>query len=167
MVAVADPMAQRYGELVKVLFLVGFWSAATSSILGGWNAAAYLFSDYVRTARRVPDDQADGILSEKSKYFRGFLVWCCFPPMLLFSLNEPVLLVIIYAALGALFLPFMAATLMYLLNSKRITNAFRNKVDGQRRAERVRAALRRHRGGGDPRPVLASSATRLMNGESR
>jgi Mn2+/Fe2+ NRAMP family transporter len=130
LVTVADPMAQRYGEVVKVLFLVGFWSAATSSILGGWNAAAYLFADYVRTARRVPDDQADGYLSERSKYFRGFLVWCCFPPMLLFSLDEPVLLVIIYAALGALFLPFMAATLLYLLNSKKITNAFRNKAMG-------------------------------------
>jgi Mn2+/Fe2+ NRAMP family transporter len=130
LVTVADPMAQRYGELVKVLFLVGFWSAATSSILGGWNAAAYLFADYVRTARRAPDEQADHYLSERSKYFRGFLVWCAFPPMLLFSLDEPVLLVIIYAALGALFLPFMAATLLYLLNSKQVANAFRNKVMG-------------------------------------
>jgi Mn2+/Fe2+ NRAMP family transporter len=130
LVAVSDPMAQRYGELVKVMFLVGFWSAATSSILGGWNAAAYLFSDYVRTARRAPDEQAGAYLSEKSKYFRGFLVWCAFPPMVLFALDEPVLLVIIYAALGALFLPFMAATLLYLLNSKQITKAFRNKVMG-------------------------------------
>ncbi|MGH3366898.1 MAG: Nramp family divalent metal transporter, partial [Nocardioidaceae bacterium] len=102
LVAVSDPMAAKYGEAVKWLFLIGFWSAATSSILGGWNAAAYLFGDYVRTVRRAPDDKADKYLSETNLWFRGFLVWCAFPPMLLFTFNEPVLLVIIYAALGAL-----------------------------------------------------------------
>jgi Mn2+/Fe2+ NRAMP family transporter len=128
LVAVAGPMSDRYGELVKWLFLIGFWSAATSSILGGWNAAAYLFGDYVRTVRRAPDDQADRYLSETNPWFRGFLVWCAFPPMLLFTLDEPVILVIVYAALGALLLPFMAATLLYLLNSRRIDRSFRNTL---------------------------------------
>jgi Mn2+/Fe2+ NRAMP family transporter len=128
LVAVSGPMADRYGELVKWLFLLGFWAAATSSILGGWNAAAYLFGDYVRTARKAPDDEADNYLSERNVWFRGFLVWCAFPPMLLFMLDEPVLLVIIYAALGALLLPFMAGTLLYLLNSRRIESSFRNKI---------------------------------------
>ncbi|MEJ7771736.1 MAG: Nramp family divalent metal transporter [Geodermatophilaceae bacterium] len=128
LVAVSDPMAAKYGEAVKWLFLIGFWSAATSSILGGWNAAAYLFGDYVRTVLRAPDDQADKYLSETNVWFRGFLVWCAFPPMLLLSLGEPVLLVIIYAALGALLLPFMAGTLLYLLNSGAIETGFRNKI---------------------------------------
>lgn len=128
LVALSDPMAERYGPAVKWLFLIGFWSAATSSILGGWNAAAYLFGDYVRTARRAPDDQAENYLSETNRYFRGFLVWCAFPPMLLFMVDEPVLLVVIYAALGALFLPFMAGTLLYLLNSRRIGTSFRNRI---------------------------------------
>lgn len=128
LVAISGPMADEYGAAVKWLFLVGFWSAATSSILGGWNAAAYLFADYVRTAREAPQDQADHYLSEKSPYFRGFLVWCAFPPMLLFMVGEPVLLVIIYAALGALLLPFMAGTLLYLLNSERVGAGYRNKI---------------------------------------
>ena len=128
LVAVSGPMAERYGEVVKWLFLIGFWSAATSSILGGWNAAAYLFGDYVRTARRAPESEDDKYLSETNVWFRGFLVWCAFPPMLLFSLEEPVLLVIIYAALGALLLPFMAGTLLYLLNSRRVETDFRNKI---------------------------------------
>ena len=128
LVAVSGPMADKYGEAVKWLFLIGFWSAATSSILGGWNAAAYLFGDYVRTARQAPEDQTDKYLSETNVWFRGFLVWCAFPPMLLLMLDEPVLLVIIYAALGALLLPFMAGTLLYLLNSRRIETSFRNKI---------------------------------------
>jgi Mn2+/Fe2+ NRAMP family transporter len=128
LVAIGGPMADRYGDVVKWLFLIGFWAAATSSILGGWNAAAYLFGDYVRTVRRAPQSDADQYLSETNVWFRGFLVWCAFPPMLLFTLEEPVLLVIIYAALGALLLPFMAATLLYLLNSRRVEADYRNKI---------------------------------------
>ena len=128
LVAVAGPMGERFGPVVPWLFLIGFWSACASSILGGWNAAAYLFADYVRTAKRVPEDQAEKYLSEKSPYFRAFLVWCTFPPMLLFAFGEPVLLVIIYAALGALLLPFMAITLIWLLNSARVERPYRNKI---------------------------------------
>jgi Mn2+/Fe2+ NRAMP family transporter len=128
LVAVAGPLSQEYGALVKWLFLIGFWSATTSSILGGWNASAYLFADYVRAAFRAREGQDDKYLSEKSRYFRWFLVWCAFPPMILFTLESPVLLVIVYAALGALLLPFMAITLLYLLNSRRIGASYRNKI---------------------------------------
>lgn len=128
LVAVSDPLAAQFGAFAKWLFLIGFWAAVSSSILGGWNAAAYLFADYVRTVRRVPEDQAQEYLSEKSIYFRGFLLWCTFPPMLLFAFGQPVLLVIIYAALGALLLPFMAITLLWLLNRGNIAREYRNKI---------------------------------------
>jgi hypothetical protein len=38
--------------------------------------------------------------------------------MLLLTFDEPVLIVIIYASLGALFMPFLAITLMWLLNRR-------------------------------------------------
>lgn len=128
LVAISDPMAQEFGAFVKWVFLIGFWSATTGSILGGWNAAAYLFADYARTVSRAPDEKADAYLSEKSRYFRGFLVWCAFPPMILHAFGQPVYLVIIYAALGALLVPFMAATLLWLLNFGSIPRDFRNKI---------------------------------------
>lgn len=127
LVAISGPMGEQFGPVVPWVFLIGFWSATTSSILGGWNAAAYLFADYVRTVKRVPDDQADKHLNERSPYFRLFLVWCAFPPMLLFAFGEPVLLVIVYAALGALLMPFMALTLLWMLN-KRVDRDYRNKI---------------------------------------
>ncbi|MQA04969.1 MAG: divalent metal cation transporter [Streptosporangiales bacterium] len=128
LVTLAGPLSERFGTFIKWLFLVGFWSAAAGSILGGWNAGAYLFADYARTVSKAPDEKADTYLTEKSWYFRGFLVWCAFPPMLLHAFDEPVLLVIIYAALGALFVPFMAGTLLWLLNSRNIEKDFRNKI---------------------------------------
>ena len=126
LVALSDPLAARFGTWAGWLFLLGFWSATTSSILGAWNGSAYLFADFVRTTRRVPDEQAENYLSEKSLYFRGFLVWITFPPMVLLFFGQPVFLVIIYAALGALFLPFLAITLLWLMNSASIPRQYRN-----------------------------------------
>ncbi len=74
----------------------------------------------------MPEEEAEE-LSEKSIYFRGFLAYCAFPPMVLFAFGEPVLMVIIYAALGALLLPYMAITLLWLLN-RRVARDYRNRI---------------------------------------
>ncbi|CAN5125208.1 Nramp family divalent metal transporter [soil metagenome] len=126
LVALSDPIEQRFGAVASWLFLLGFWSATTSSILGAWNGGAYLFADFVRTLRRVPDERSGEYLSNKSWFFRGFLIWITFPPMLLLTFDEPVTLVIVYAALGALFMPFLAVTLLWLLNSGRVADEYRN-----------------------------------------
>lgn len=125
LVTLSDPIAQRFGVVASWLFLIGFWAAATSSITGAWNGGAYIFGDLVRTIRRVPEEQGEEYLSEKGILFRAFLVWITFPPMLLFTLDEPVLVVIIYASLGALFMPFLAITLLWLLN-RRVTREYRS-----------------------------------------
>ena len=116
LVALSDPIAQRFGAVASWLFLIGFWAAATSSITGAWNGGAYLFGDLVRTLRRVPEEEGEAYLSEKGVFFRLFLVWITFPPMLLLAFDEPVTIVIVYASLGALFMPFLAVTLLWLLN---------------------------------------------------
>jgi Mn2+/Fe2+ NRAMP family transporter len=126
LVALSDPIAERFGTVASWLFLIGFWAAATSSITGAWNGGAYLFGDLVRTLRRVAEDgEGERYLSETSIFFRAFLVWITFPPMLLFSFDEPVTIVIIYASLGALFMPFLAITLLWLLNL-RVPREFRS-----------------------------------------
>jgi Mn2+/Fe2+ NRAMP family transporter len=127
-VALADPIQERFGVVARWLFLIGFWAAATSSIVGAWNGSAYLFADAVRTSRDVPDERAEEYLSEKSIYFRAMLVWISFPSMLLLIFDEPVLLIIVYAAMGALFLPFLATTLLWLLNSSRVAPEHRNGI---------------------------------------
>jgi Mn2+/Fe2+ NRAMP family transporter len=82
----------------------------------------------VRTIREVSDEEASECLSEKSIFFRGFLAWMTFPPMVLLAFGEPVLLMIIYASLDALFLPFLAITLLILLNSQRVAPEYRNRL---------------------------------------
>src|SRR5215211_3362061 len=128
LVALVDPLQDRFGLLARWAFLIGFWAVATGAMLGAWNGGAHLFADTIRTIREVPDEQAADYLSEKSIFFRGFLAWMSFPPMILLAFGEPVLLVIVYASLGALFLPFLAITLLILLNSQRVTPEYRNRL---------------------------------------
>jgi len=128
LLALVDPMQDQFGLLARWAFLIGFWAVATGAMLGAWNGGAHLFADCVRTIREVPDEEASDYLSEKSIFFRGFLAWMSFPPMILLDFGEPVLLVIIYASLGALFLPFLAITLLILLNSQRVAPEYRNRL---------------------------------------
>jgi len=118
LVELSNPIAERFGPVASWLFLIGFWAAATSSITGAWNGGAYLFGDLIRTIRRVPEEEGEEYLSEKGFFFRAFLVWITFPPLILLTFDEPVLIVIIYASLGAFFMPFLAITLIWLLNRR-------------------------------------------------
>ncbi|MBA3999130.1 MAG: iron transporter, partial [Brevundimonas sp.] len=58
--------------------------------------------------------------------FRGYLLWLTFPPMMLLFLGRPFGLIVAYGVLGALFMPFLALTLMWLLNSERTPKAWRS-----------------------------------------
>ena len=93
-----------------------------------------LVTDFVRTRReavaRTPEQlAAAGQLSddaERSLPFRAYLLWLTFPPMLLLFLGRPFALVVPYGALGAFFMPFLAITLLWLLNSSRTPREWRN-----------------------------------------
>lgn len=125
LVTLADLLGERFGESVRWLFLIGFWAASFTSLLGTWSGVPYLFADFVRTVRKGRGD-ADKPVSEKSPAYRAYLFWLTFPPMLLLLLGKPVGLIIAYGALGALFMPFLALTLLWLLNSKRVNKEYRN-----------------------------------------
>jgi Mn2+/Fe2+ NRAMP family transporter len=126
LVPFADSLGDRLGGVTQWLFLLGFFSAAYSSLVGAWNGFAHLFADYVRTAHPKHEQGRDAPPTEREPAFRWFLVWITFPPMVLLFFDQPVFLVIVYAALGALFLPFLAGTLLWLLNSSRVKPEFRN-----------------------------------------
>jgi Mn2+/Fe2+ NRAMP family transporter len=128
LVALVDPLQERFGLLARWVFLICFWAVATGAMIGAWNGGAHLFADTVRTIRGVPDEEAAEYLSERSPYFRGFLAWMTFPPMILLAFGQPIALVIVYASLGALFLPFLAITLLLLLNSGRVAPEYRNRI---------------------------------------
>ncbi|MGI6879351.1 Nramp family divalent metal transporter [Microbacterium sp. gxy059] len=118
-------LRDRYGDFIGVWFLVGFWAAGLSSVLGVWNGVSLMFADFMGNVTGKgsahPDARAGG------KWCKTYLLWLTFPPMLLLILDQPIFLVLLYGFLGALFMPFLAVTLLPLLNTDRVPRAYRNR----------------------------------------
>ncbi len=117
---------ERYGDVVGTGFLVGFWAAAFSSLIGVWNGVSLMFADYWGNVRGLTSGHADTRVG--GKYFKFYLVWLTFPPMVLLLLGRPIGLILAYGVLGALFMPFLAVTLLGLLNGTRVSAEWRNSV---------------------------------------
>jgi Mn2+/Fe2+ NRAMP family transporter len=119
-------LSDRYGAVVGTGFLIGFWAASFSSLIGVWNGVSLMFADYWGNMRGLTSGHGDTRVD--GKYFRYYLVWLTFPPMLLFPLGRPFALILAYGVLGALFMPFLAVTLLGLLNGTRVPVEWRNGV---------------------------------------
>ncbi|MFC7344169.1 Nramp family divalent metal transporter [Saccharopolyspora griseoalba] len=118
-----DTLAADYGQWARIPFLIGFFAVSFSSLIGVWNGVSLLFGDWWRTIRLPKDAESSaeshaGLTS--SPAYRGYVLWLTFPPMALLFLDKPFLLTVTYGVLGALFMPFLAGTLLFLLNSSRV-----------------------------------------------
>ena len=117
-------LTAKYGDVIGYAFLVGFFAAAFSSVIGVWNGVSLMFADFWANIRGKGSDHPDA--KAGGKYFRFFLLWLTIPPMSLLALDQPVFLVLLYGVLGALFMPFLAVTLLPLLNTHRVPKEWRN-----------------------------------------
>ena len=121
LLGLSQVLSARFGSTVAVLFLVGFAATSVSSLLGVWQGMSLFFSDWWYQLRGGEEGGHEG-----SNAYRFYLSWLTFPPMVLLFADRPLLLVIIYGAFGALFMPFLAITLLLLNNSKRLPAEARN-----------------------------------------
>ena len=106
----ADRLAEAVGPAGRWIFLVGFWGAVFSSLLGVWQSIPYLFADFMRLRTGSP------VELRKSTPYRLWVLLVAIVP--LFLLNAPVREIqLTYGVLGAMFLPLLALTLL-LLNTR-------------------------------------------------
>ena len=115
---------ERFNPFVATMFLVGFWATSFSSLLGVWNGVSLMFSDFITHVRGK--SKKDMATTQKSWSFRAFALWLTFPPMMLLFMDRPFGLIVAYGVLGSLFMPFLAGTLLWLLNSDRVPKEWRN-----------------------------------------
>jgi Mn2+/Fe2+ NRAMP family transporter len=114
----------------KYVFLLGFWGAVFTSLLGVWQGVPYLFADFLRLRRAPTMDAGTGggeaaDLKSGRAYKAYLLALAFFPLTLLWFKVQSVQLV--YGIVGALFMPFVALTLLILNNRVRLVGpAFRN-----------------------------------------
>lgn len=124
--ALANKMGEVTGETGKWIFLIGFWGAVFSSMIGVWHGIPYLFADFVQLKFKR------GILGQsqlaQSKYYKYYVIYLALPPIILLFMAKPVWIVILYAVAGAFFMPFLAMTLLYLNNRFRWLKQFKNSI---------------------------------------
>ncbi|MEU8894205.1 Nramp family divalent metal transporter [Streptomyces sp. NPDC048442] len=125
----------KFGVVTAKLFLIGFFATSFGALVGVWHGVSLMFADFVERFQRerktgqpvtgMAEEVAAG-KREKSKPFRAYLLWLTFPPMALLWLDQPFGLVVVYGVLGAFFMPFLALTLVWLLNTDRTPGEWRN-----------------------------------------
>ncbi|PWS43677.1 iron transporter [Streptomyces sp. ZEA17I] len=132
LIDLGEVLEDRFGGATATLFLIGFFATSFSSLIGVWHGVSLMFADFVERFRAPAGGEKEHAGPEtvdrqqRSVPFRAYLLWLTFPPMALLWLDEPFGLVIAYGVLGAFFMPFLALTLLWLLNSSRTPREWRN-----------------------------------------
>ncbi|QQM41091.1 Nramp family divalent metal transporter [Streptomyces liliifuscus] len=149
LIQLGDILEDEYGTATAKFFLIGFFATSFTSLIGVWHGVSLMFADFVERYRKDRAGRATGegktpagkatsgegttsgeeVASgarERSWPFRAYLLWLTFPPIVLLFQGEPFRLIILYGVLGAAFLPFLALTLVWLLNSSRTPAEWRN-----------------------------------------
>lgn len=116
LIQMASMLQQSLGTAGQWIFLVGFWGAAFSSLLGVLQGVPYLFADLACCWRGRGETKLDYVAASQGPEYRGYLLFLAFFPMGLLLYDRPIWLVVIYAAVSSLFLPFLTATLLLMNN---------------------------------------------------
>ncbi|MFJ7075063.1 Nramp family divalent metal transporter [Streptomyces sp. NPDC098781] len=129
LIQLGDILEAEYGTATAKFFLIGFFATSFTSLIGVWHGVSLMFADFVARFRGQGEQKGAEVASgarERSWPFRAYLLWLTFPPIVLLFQDQPFRLVIVYGVLGAAFMPFLAGTLLWLLNSSRAPREWRN-----------------------------------------
>ncbi|HWP84569.1 MAG TPA: Nramp family divalent metal transporter [Terriglobia bacterium] len=111
----AEQLELVLGPVGKWLFLLGFWGAVFTSLLGVWQSAPYLFADYLALRRARSPQEYRSLDLKRTPAYRSFLIAIALVPMItLWLAVERIQLA--YAVMGAAFMPLLAVTLLVLNN---------------------------------------------------
>jgi Mn2+/Fe2+ NRAMP family transporter len=133
LVACADALesgaAARFGGGVaaaaRATFLIGLWAAVFTSTLGVWQGVPYLFADFIRGLRND-----EGEVDERSTMYRGYLLYLAIPPTIFLYLGRPVWVIKLYTVTGGLFMPVLAASLLWLTTRRDRMGDLRSRWPG-------------------------------------
>lgn len=102
---------------------LGFWAAVFASLLGVWQSVPYLYADIYGILKGYSIDQRAEVTLVTSTPYRLGLVFITLAPLPFAFTGQPLTIVVVYTIIGSLFVPFLAATLLYLNNRVRWEDA--------------------------------------------
>lgn len=116
----ADRIGAEIGQVGRAVFLIGFWGAAFSSVLGVWHGVPFLFDDWIHLWRRQKPSGQRGLA------YRGWALYLTLAAISALVVRRSVWIVFVYTVVGALFFPYVISTLLWLNNSRRLPDDARN-----------------------------------------
>ena len=113
-------MGQMLGTVIGPFgawaYALGFWAAVFASLLGVWQSVPYLYADFYGILKKLPRETRAELTKVTSLPYRVALVFITLVPLPFAFVGRPLFIIITYTIVGSLFIPFLAATLLYLNN---------------------------------------------------
>jgi Mn2+/Fe2+ NRAMP family transporter len=119
----AEMLGSILGAFGRIAYSVGFWAAVFASLLGVWQSVPYLYADFYSIWTKMPAAERARVTKVTSKPYRLALLFVTLAPIPFAFTGQPIQVIVAYTIVGSLFVPFLAATLLYLNNRIRWTSA--------------------------------------------
>ncbi len=110
----AAALGNILGTFGRIAFSVGFWAAVFASLLGVWQSVPYLYADFYGIVSKMSPAERVDVVKVTSRPYRLALAFISLVPLPFAFTGRPIQIVIIYTIVSSLFVPFVAATLLYL-----------------------------------------------------
>jgi hypothetical protein len=112
----AEMLGSILGPLGVYAYSVGFWAAVSAALFGVWQSVPYLYADLYGIWKGMSPEARVSITQVTSTPYRIALVFITLVPLPLAFTGSPLSIIVIYTIVGSMFVPFLAATLLYLNN---------------------------------------------------
>ena len=119
----AETLGNILGTFGRVAYSVGFWAAVFASLLGVWQSVPYLYADFYGIIKKMSPAERSRVTKVTSRPYRLALLFVALSPIPFAFTGQPIQVIVAYTIVGSLFVPFLAATLLYLNNRVRWNNA--------------------------------------------
>jgi Mn2+/Fe2+ NRAMP family transporter len=119
----AEVLGTLLGPFGVYAYSLGFWAAVFASLLGVWQSVPYLYADFYGVMKRMSVDERRAVTQVTSKPYRAALAFITLVPLPFAFTGRPLAVIVIYTIVGSFFVPFLAATLLYLNNRIKWTTA--------------------------------------------
>jgi Mn2+/Fe2+ NRAMP family transporter len=118
----AEMLGNLLGPFGVYAYSVGFWAAVFASLLGVWQSVPYLYADFYGIVTKGSLAERLALTKVTSTPYRLALVFITLAPLPFAFIGRPLVIIVAYTIIGSLFIPFLAATLLYLNNRVRWTS---------------------------------------------
>ena len=113
----AETLGAAIGPLGFYAYSIGFWATVFASLLGIWQSIPYLFADYYGLMRKYDRARRELLTRVASTPYRVALVLISIVPIPFAFIDQPLIVIRTFTIVGSFFIPFLAATLLYLNNT--------------------------------------------------